>query len=1030
MPSLVAEQILRPSSTSFELLDASLRGEVQTRLNLLTLLQIQKSDGSFVEAREDPSEYDPQLQGSIAQLESTKAAITDVLVEAQVSVRESDPACTEIPAEDLFRVAQENVIKKAYETKDGGNHEDAIEAVRLSLIIRTAFLAERRSPVDDDTYVESLVANGLGAEVVWAAHQSRDYIRRIPIKGSRYDISEDITRPLAGKHNLLKLSSGLSFDQDFTNPQPLSEDRAELLEDLYVRDFMALSKCACMQGDTEEAQNLLAKAAEVLPSNDYGVTHKDIADLLATVHPEMQPRVSVLLAPIRQAREAGNSNRANKGVCRKLDWSVVSLLEMGQDDIAKALISSRSGDAQQLIDVVALSVQEPEQRIALGAKLHDIHSAKQQELKQALLAVGVTEAVQSTVLKKAVDPDDAANVDPAFWQLYTDLPSELQTLFLSQANLHKAALALTALEQNNILDQSEALIPLCGELAADQQIINYLQSYAKLVATLRDRPALQPDQTAISPEDFAYFTNPYEAYLQAVKIDSGNPLTGSRFLLEYYAPEMGNMIPDAIDDKVVDALAEFNNLRLASGVDLDSACVIATGVGYRHGLDALKNLAPFLDVIVRIRGDKTKFVSALGRVKDLDELSLAIDTVNQTFSGIGQKLYEAIFTEVCIYSVNDSLEKARVFHEVENMLELHGLTIEDMPFKTFQGVVDFWRNTKDTANGVHKFTEYCQSLEVDLSVRRDNKESDFRLDDFPEAQQLFRALELGKTTSKALFTSWSTYKPFAALLYAESHNSDFRVSDVDTDNAGEEMLEKFYEEYHALESFVARYGAAEAKAIIDTFDIHHFSWYPSSFLHYQLISWNSGKIAAQNIIFTGHDNWNNTSGINNTGADSIEQFGRLGLFCFEISDPTEIGKILVKVGNRERQNGRTPRVYNAVKNVVFNSHSSHDGMAFSSHGVLDVDMYQEASVARQKHGYRINNYERHLGNLFRTILAGCEAATEKYDGRNNIKQHIEEGHAVQAIASNRPITGFRLTKGIVEFIAKDRHGRETYFAPV
>jgi hypothetical protein len=249
-----------------------------------------------------------------------------------------------------------------------------------------------------------------------------------------------------------------------------------------------------------------------------------------------------------------------------------------------------------------------------------------------------------------------------------------------------------------------------------------------------------------------------------------------------------------------------------------------------------------------------------------------------------------------------------------------------------------------------------------------------------------------------MIASWASYSSLRRRLYKDDEMRT-SVNPEDIDGTLAEQGKRIVQQAEALTTYVERFGTEEALAIIETFGIYNFMRYQPELLHEQLISWKSGALTVKNVVVGARSDWNGA--VDDVGSSFHKLFGDDGLFFFEANDSTELAKVAVAVGNRERANGRIPEEVSGLENFVIDGHANPRGILLGTEGQkIDTGDYLLGLPNSQKS----NNYQRHLGKRFRVILKACSTAGEVGYGKN-IAESIADYHDVKVEASKEITSG-------------------------
>ena len=267
---------------------------------------------------------------------------------------------------------------------------------------------------------------------------------------------------------------------------------------------------------------------------------------------------------------------------------------------------------------------------------------------------------------------------------------------------------------------------------------------------------------------------------------------------------------------------------------------------------------------------------------------------------------------------------------------------------------------------MYEKVHYPASPDIVKTIRLD-------LETFPEIASQMLELGLDLETARAIFASWATFN--ALQKHGYNNESGFvTIEEMPTGDVMKSILSEqaqaIKNQIRAIKEYHAEYGEKELKDVISIFGIYNFNRHSPAGLHNQLERWNSGQIA-ETVVAESRSDWNSYTGKPVKFEDESE---KIGAFYFEVNSPIELSRIAVRVGQRERQNGREPN----VGRFIVHAHGNPTGLLLGVNNErLTINEYREAAQSRTKiNGAETNNYRRHLGPNFRVILQSCSGAGE------------------------------------------------------
>ncbi|MEK7599532.1 MAG: hypothetical protein AAB462_00645 [Patescibacteria group bacterium] len=275
-----------------------------------------------------------------------------------------------------------------------------------------------------------------------------------------------------------------------------------------------------------------------------------------------------------------------------------------------------------------------------------------------------------------------------------------------------------------------------------------------------------------------------------------------------------------------------------------------------------------------------------------------------------------------------------------------------------------------------------------------------KLEYLPRFGEMFDMLGISEQEAGSIFDSWMTYNAFNRVL---SGGLWAVIGDIDGEMhiAKSRQIGRMSQNVLGLLNHAVSLDLDELHGAIDTFGIHHFDRHSPSAIRRQLERWEAGDEAVSNVFVVAHAD--NNGNLRKSVKRAKALIEHEGTFVFEAGSAVDLSKIMVAIGSRERQANRKP----AVKNIVIEAHGYREGIALGVDGKytegVTVSDYTDSVKGADKIGATANDYRRHLGDEFRIILGGCEAAAGKRG--INIARAMSEGHHTTVKAPRHKISG-------------------------
>lgn len=908
----------------------------------------------------------------------------------------------EISFERLAEKAKEIAVRAAKEAKQAGDAESAVKSLESLLVIESLeAMGSAAQAEQSKAAARTIVAEGLATELVEATHETFGLVAV-----QKYD-----TIPLnalaRSNSKLLRAASTLEFSEDFSDVEK-SETRGEA-SDLSCGDLLALAKLSESEHPDTNARRDLLKQALKGATTEQVEPGALVEVLIQASRLSLSEELSVTLSDLRQRRRVGDSMfRENDMNTARLDDSIVKLIQEGETEVAKALISSSPAEADHLKRAAERDITDLAEGLETVRILEKLHKDKQAGLLHHLQGIGVSESTADWIIRTTADPDSAANIPTEFWQKLEQNYSLREILINGGYDLARSAEALSTIDSYDLAEHSALLLRKVLSIRDRDKASAYLASIRRVLDDLGELQKSGNGQS-ISVEnvlmELANFEDPAAAVEAAETLyGTQNYLRQLRSLHDLIHPQYGN-----------DELATFRPDDIAALVILREYCAGAgIQASYVNNISALlvsdsdpvaraKNITEGLRLANMTADTGSMLFFEIAKRDDPISLGRAVAILESQLTGISDAVRKDIIKRTV--GSQSPEQTASLIVQTQKELQNQQLTIEDVGTdglseamrivenaENSKAIEVFCSNWKIQRECEEAFQKYLQQVRETGDRKAVDVERKPRIADLPEIKARFERLGISPELAEGMFESWLTYSALNRRLY---NNGDIRkvATGEDVDGALAEQGKQLVKQTEALSAYVERFGVKETIALSTTFGIYNFIRYRPEQLHTQLLSWKSGEMPAKNVVVSARADWNGA--VSDAGTSFERVLGEDGLFCFEVNDRVELAKVAVAIGNRERAMGREPEEVNALDNFIIDGHANPSGLLLGTRGQhLDVTDYMQEPL----NGQKANTYRRHLGSNFRVILKACSTAGEIVYGKN-IAEAISDHHGVRVEGS-------------------------------
>lgn len=723
----------------------------------------------------------------------------------------------------------------------------------------------------------------------------------------------------------------------------------------------------------------------------------------------LDDELSDTLRTLRIRRKAGDRTyRINDPYTYSLDKAIVSLAQKGQLQLVKGLLTASDEEEGHMHRIIDETEADPAKASELRLAIDGLCHQKQSELKSALIKKGASDEIAGWLVNEAPDPDSAADVPADFWVTFKQDLQLRELLAKGGADISKSAGALQTIAESGLQDQRDILLRTVIGIVEKKEQERYLKSLGSALKSLEMSEATESGSMIDKQnmfQELAKFEDPLEA-LKASEIiyEDIEPQQALRSFHSLIHPGYG-MDLATFTGEDVSALVLIKDYCNVKGIsDEWIRSITSRLIGTENSIDRAKNIVEGLR-LAGVSTEKNLFlIDTIARSENPMELGRAASIIEPMLEGKDIALRQDIQSRT-LASQNPEETALAVARSVEE-INKHGLTIQDIGAKAVFEIINqdpdsterYCSDWKIGHESELAFESYLRPARETGLLESIKKEAKPKLSELPELSQRFEKLGIPTELAEAMFASWASYSALKRRLYKDDEMRT-KVNAEDIDGTLAEQGKRIVQQAEALTTFVERFGTEEAMAIIQTFGIYNFMRYRPELLHEQLVRWRSGDLPAKNVVVSTRADWNGA--VDGVGSSFHKLFGDDGLFFFESNDSTELARVAVAVGNRERFMGRIPEEVNALENFVIDGHANATGILLGTEGQgIDAGDY----LLELNNSKKSNNYKRHLGRSFRIILKACSTAGEVSYGKN-IAESIADHHDVRVEASKEITSG-------------------------
>jgi hypothetical protein len=721
---------------------------------------------------------------------------------------------------------------------------------------------------------------------------------------------------------------------------------------------------------------------------DYLGQPAAVAEQLAAHH-EAGEDLGPVLEELRMLRQPGNHHRDGHPETQQGDAVVVNLLMDGHDELAKAMISSSTHEAENITAVAGRYARSPEEAQMLIEQAARLSTERRADLSRRLGADGADPALIHRIVDNATDPDSALDIAPQAWPVLSAAPDNVQhQLVAAPAPMPEVAKGIHALADHGIDNPDVWLL---------KRVINekpgrrdtFLQSLSAAAARLEE---LQQSGRLEGPDDevtaLRHFADPAAAVQLAEDLTRENEMVSVSALTELVVLSP-DKLPVEITAEQHHALVE---LRGVPELDTDTdtfAFYARRAVSEEHPQAASLWLRSALAAAEPFIKAQPSVIDQLPYAKNLADLSKALETAAPLAEAEPE---EAARFSYMITGDEDPTLAARRLTLVKPLLDQYGLAWGryDQKFlvQKFYQDDDEYLETMDTLLSSEAIRD---ELKLSYTSVLTGQSGDVALDDLPVMKTKLDEAGLSPEQAAKAFETWNTFDP---LHRFESEGGE--LTEAALTKITLEYSEAMYRRMTHLTSFADKYGQDELQMTIDTFGIYNFQRHKADRLARQNQRWRDGETPAKNVVVSTREDWNGVFDYNQVQGD----FDAKAAFYFEAESGPDIGRIAVQVGRREAEHGREPD----IDNFIIQAHGSPEGVSLGPDmQALTIADYEAAAYPRAHNPrLRIQDYRRHLGNRFRVILVACSTSAPNGEGAS-FAEVISQGHDVQVDGPDRPV---------------------------
>lgn len=376
----------------------------------------------------------------------------------------------EVSFKQLAEKAEEIAIRSAKEAKQAGDVEAAVKSLESLLVIESLRATESTDKTKQSKAIaRTIVAEGLATEFVEATHET---FGLLALQGHDTVPLNAIAR---SSSKLLRAATSLEFTDDFSDIEK-AEPKSDL-SDLSCGDLLALAKTSeTKHSNTTASRDLLKQALKSAAIER--VEPEDLVETLSKASKlSLNDELGVALSALRLRRQAGNSTyRINDMNTVRLDEAIVKLVQKGETEIAKGLISSSPAETDHIKRAVERETTDQTEASQVRSTLEKLCQDKQAELRQHLQSTGASESTADWIIRATADPDSAANIPTEFWQKLEENYSLKEMLTNSGNNLARSAEALSTINSSGLMEHSNLLLQKVLPLGDSEKVKTYLAS--------------------------------------------------------------------------------------------------------------------------------------------------------------------------------------------------------------------------------------------------------------------------------------------------------------------------------------------------------------------------------------------------------------------------------------------------------------------------------------------------------------------------------------------------------------------------
>ncbi|HTE57952.1 MAG TPA: hypothetical protein VK694_04365 [Verrucomicrobiae bacterium] len=902
----------------------------------------------------DPNEhYNPtrielgeQHQPQVDRVSNYIETASDALHATHDALLEQGAQKETLSPDKLVAATYDRLLGAAAKEKDAGNREAAISTLETALIIDSLMYTD---DIDDDreTVVHQAVVKGMADELIQATNNTFGLVSVTEIEPGSLKIVP-ATHNSQRHEGLLGTASSpdLDFNDNFSeikqiNPGLFKSQK----EPLSSQDFLTLAEVAEQKDDPSQAKRYINSA---FASQVRQPKNPDTAAALLIKAQELElPDLEDKIADLRNTRLDGMLDDEPTRSATAVNGAIPRLIQAGHEELAEGLISSSPREMSYSQKAVHETLGDSTKANHVLAAIADMHERKRQALVVALDAHGAPKATVSELLD-SYNPDGMVSLTPEFWDEYAKMPPAprvaLGTLYAAES-LHSPDEQLVFIRSAAIALQELAAIETPDNAAS-------VAEARQLALTTFEQPAAAL-QTAkeIFGED---------AYLSELSTLT-KIFEEERWPLIYVTEDVGPALRD-----------------LKQCVNADQFVELAQQVVQKSNPQAAVDV---VNVMSQLTANQQVFKQII--TSEQPEASAA------AYTYIANKLKErGESLDALGISALQQLAKSHRTDYGENGPEI---TVNDVVIERY---VDWAQHARFDQEIGAAYETYWQARR-DPEVKRGQELLAPQLADLPGIQEHLTSLGLDEQLASRLFETWRALDRFPKSILEDKDKDDKAKQEAfDTEFAlQKEMMQS---QVRALSKLIEAYSLQEATYMVETFGIQNFNRYKPEQLHKQFVDWTSGRVAPRNLVISAQGDHN--SFMSNIGSEYTSQLKQEGLFFFEAGSATELAKIAVAVGQRERNANREPD----LQNVIIAAHGEYRGLILGPRGeALSIFQYIHQINSRGQVGARPNTFTKHLGNSYRIILHACSTA-----GEGGIAYHMRDTHdRTISSASHRVVVG-------------------------